>query len=73
MRRTRALYQQIRQDQFNVLVTETDVDGTLPDIAVSLLPDMLSRLKQLQSALVEMQNQVHQDIQTVDCLINGHC
>ena len=61
------------RDRLNTLVTETDAGGMSPDIAVSLLPDMLSRLKQLQSALVEMQNQVHQDIQTVDCLINGNC
>jgi len=72
-RRTRTLYQQIHQDQLGALVTAVNQDKALPDLAASLLPDVLNRLKQLQAALVEMQNQVRQDIQTVDCLVNAHC
>ncbi len=71
--RTRALYQQIRQDQVNALVPSPDTDGTPPHIATAILPDMLNRLRQFQAALVEMQTQVYKDIQIVDCLINGNC
>jgi len=72
-RRTQTVYQQIRQDEVGALATNLETDGVKPDVAVSLLPDMLNRLRQLQATLVEMQNQVHKDIQIVDCLVNSHC
>lgn len=72
-RRTRALYQQIRQDQFNALTASPATGGTPADITASVLPDMLNRLRQFQVALVEMQTQVYKDIQIVDCLLNGRC
>jgi DNA-binding SARP family transcriptional activator len=72
-RRTRALYQQIRQDQFNALTASPATDDTPADTAAAMLPDMLNRLRQLQATLVEMQTQVYKDIQIVDCLLNGRC
>ncbi|MFN2283144.1 MAG: BTAD domain-containing putative transcriptional regulator [Anaerolineae bacterium] len=71
--RTRALYQQIRQDQFNTPTASQDPDNAPANVAASVLPDMLNRLRQFQATLVEMQTQVYKDIQIVDCLLNGRC
>lgn len=73
-KRTMAIYQQIRSDQLDVTTTLVPPTISKPtEAATSLLPEVLGRLQQLQTVLVEMQSQVHQEMQTVDCLISGNC
>lgn len=66
--RTVRLYEQIRTDRLN---------GTLPDPAEAgvaahpPLPEVLSRLQQLEVTLNDIQHQVQQNIQAVDLAISG--
>ncbi len=68
-KRTTALYEQIRTDQFG---------GPAPilaevNAATSPLPEVLEHLKYLQAVLVNVQSQVHQYIQAVElALDNDH-
>jgi DNA-binding SARP family transcriptional activator len=71
-RRTRALYEQIRADQLddppppaNTVTPATDqANGSEPEAAS--LPTVLTRLRQLQLVLADVQQRVHEDIRAVE-------
>lgn len=69
-KRTLALYQQIRADQLNE-PAPAPVQAREPEAAASPLPEVLDHLKQLQTTLIDIQRQVHHDIQAVELAING--
>lgn len=72
-KRTVALYQQIRGDQLVVATTPQPTLSKPVGAAGAPLSELLGRLQRLQGVLVEIQSQVHREMQTVDCLISGHC
>ena len=65
-RRSVALYEALRDDRFPSLTT------TAPDPATSAaLPEVLSRLRQMQAVLSDFQRQVDQDIRAVELALNS--
>lgn len=66
--RTVQLYEQIRADRLNGTVPEPAEAGLS---AHPPLPEVLSRLQQLQVTLNNIQHQVQQDIQAVDLAMSG--
>ena len=70
-KRTVALYEQIRADQFESWSQAPSQIGSASAPTIVLLPDILARLKQLQAALADLQRQVEQDIQAVEQTTGG--
>ena len=70
-RRTVALYEQIRADQLSGVAPTPVVERAMVETANSSLPEVIGRLKQLQSILAEAQRQIQHDIQAVEMIVNG--
>lgn len=72
---TIALYEQIQADQLEgpvpILVSNEMMIGTTRTLEVATLPllEVLGRLEQLQGALIDLQQQVQQSIETVEQLM----
>lgn len=69
-KRTAALYQQIKADHFEIApATPTE---SLPDTEATpvSLPELLGRLKQLQTILAEVQHRVQKEIRAVELTLN---
>jgi hypothetical protein len=69
-KRTVALYDKIRSDEFESVAPPAEPKpaseaGEVPP------PEIIDRLKQLRAALTELQRQLQQDIQAVDLVLNG--
>jgi DNA-binding SARP family transcriptional activator len=70
-RRTVALHQQIQGDQLN-LSTQPSIEAVeCPQASPSPWSLALSRLRQLQTTLSDVQRQIGQDIQALELAING--
>jgi DNA-binding SARP family transcriptional activator len=65
-KRTETLYQQIRTDQFGELTLRPARTAKISQAAISPLPTVLGRLRQLHTVLTELQREIHQDIQAVE-------
>jgi DNA-binding SARP family transcriptional activator len=69
-KRTVALYEQIRKDQFSAPAPIPYEVSVAPKAAASPLSEVLEHLKHLREILTDVQRQVHQDIQTVETILN---
>ncbi len=66
-RRTSALYEQIRADQLDPQMPDASAPAaSTPEPAAASLPDVLTRLRQLQLVLTDVQQRVQQDIRAVE-------
>lgn len=69
-RRTVALYEQMRADQFESMALPAASSPT-SWIESSPVPEVIDRLRQLQTLLTEIHRQVQKEIQAVDLVLNG--
>lgn len=67
-KRTTALYEQFRKDSFDSSLPAPEKSS--PEMEAASLSDVVSRLKQLQKSLLEIQRQVQKEIQTVELVLN---
>jgi DNA-binding SARP family transcriptional activator len=65
-KRTAALYQQIRMDQLSRPTLELAKAQQVPQATPSLFPLLLRSLSQLQAALGQIQQEIHQDIEMLE-------
>jgi DNA-binding SARP family transcriptional activator len=68
-RRTKSLYERIRADQF-YQADALEVQS-MPSRAITSLPDLLTRLKELQAILASTQRRVQRDIRAVELGIDA--
>ncbi len=72
-RSTLALHQQIRAGQFDGLAHTPVKASAALESTVATLPEVLSRLKQLEAILTDEQRQVQQEIQNIEMTLNDQC
>jgi DNA-binding SARP family transcriptional activator len=67
-RRTVALYEQMRADQLDEQpdAVASQLLPPAPEPTAATLPDVLTRLRQLQTVLADVQQRVHEDIRAVE-------
>lgn len=76
-RRTVALYEQIRADEFKGLTSPPSRPGPAPEVAntppseLPEAPGVMDHLKQLRVVLTEIQGRIRKDIQSVDKVLSG--
>ena len=70
-RRTLALQQQIRVDQLNPSTSAPAADVKHLHVSPSPWPLVLSRLRQLQAILADVQREIGQDIQALELVMKG--
>jgi hypothetical protein len=66
-RRTLELYERIKSDQ----LPPTDFADSFPTPRDSISPDIVTRLKQLQTILSGVQRRIQRDIKTVEGLLHS--
>lgn len=70
-RRTVALYEQMRADQFESIAPSPAASSQASRIESSPVPEVIAHLKQLQALLTEIHRQVQKELQAVDLVLNG--